>query len=134
MPPVDEFEFRRATVSEQERISEAVNSYFVGMMYGNKTSLQTAFHKDASIIGNLEGKLNWMSRDAFANLCKAETTLADGDPFEASIESIDITGDNAVAKVVNHFLGTWYTDYLSLLRTNGQWQIVNKIYHAHPKT
>jgi hypothetical protein len=116
-----------------EKIQETVLQYFDGMMYGDGDKLRCAFHADAFIIGHYDGELSWMSRDEFADFCKTESTLTEGEPYEARIESIDISGDTAVAKVVNRELGVWYTDYLSLLAlNNSHWQIVNKIYFAHP--
>ena len=115
-------------------IVATVEAYFDGMMYGNRAKLETAFDKKAFIVGHFDGELSWMSRDDFADFCETEATLAEGDAYEARIESIDVTGDSAAAKVVNQELGVWYTDYLSLLKTEGRWRIVNKVYFAHPKT
>ena len=117
--------------NEQEQITAVVQNYFGGMMYGDKAKLQMAFHEKSFIVGHFDGELSWMPRDEFSDFCEAESTLNDGDPFEARIETIDIAGDAASAKVVNKELGTWYTDYLSLLKIEGQWRIVNKVYFAH---
>ena len=120
------------TDTSYKGIQQTVQHYFDGMMYGDGDKLRRALHADAFIIGHYDGELSWMSRDEFANFCETESTLAEGEPYEARVESIDISGDTAVAKVVNRELGVWYTDYLSLLALNSHWQIVNKIYFAHP--
>lgn len=48
------------------------------------------------------------------------------------IDQVDVTNDAAFAKIKlyrNHTLV--FTDYLTLLKFNGKWKIVTKIYHAH---
>lgn len=115
----------------QTQITAALQNYFDGMMYGNKAKLQMAFHEKSFIIGHFDGELSWMSRDEFADFCEAESTLTEGDAYQARIEAIDVAGDAASAKVMNQELGTWYTDFLSLLKIEGQWRIVNKVYFSH---
>ncbi len=119
---------------EQAEITVVVQGYFDGMMYGDKAKLQRSFHEKAFIVGHFDGTLSWMARDEFADFCEVESTLNDGDPYEARIEMIDLAGAAASAKVVNKELGTWYTDYLSLLKIDGEWVIINKAYFAHPAT
>ncbi len=52
---------------------------------------------------------------------------------ERWIESVDITGDAAVAKVVLDYPDRRFTDYMSLLRLDGEWKIVHKNYTMAPK-
>ncbi len=121
------------TDTARDGIASAVQDYFDGMMYGDETRLRRAFHGDAFIIGHFQDELEWLSLDAFTEFCQQERQLADGDPYEARIESIEVTGDAAVAKVANLYLGIWFTDYLSLLERDGSWRIVNKVFFAHPQ-
>ena len=44
---------------------------------------------------------------------------------------LDGTGDVAVAKVYDECLGTTFTDYLTLIKHDGQWQIVMKAFYDH---
>lgn len=48
------------------------------------------------------------------------------------IEALDVTGDSAAVKVLDDYLDMRFTDYLSLLRTDAGWVIVNKLYYLHP--
>jgi len=47
--------------------------------------------------------------------------------------SIDVTANEAVAKVAGLYLGLRFTDYLSLLKIDGNWVIVNDMYYHEPK-
>ena len=51
-----------------------------------------------------------------------------------SIEMIDITGNAAVAKIKLDYPKTTLTDYFSLLKVEGEWKVVNKIFHAERST
>lgn len=44
---------------------------------------------------------------------------------------VHITGDVASVKVIDEFAGARYSDYLSLLKVDGRWLIVNKVWHRH---
>ena len=49
------------------------------------------------------------------------------------IVSIDVAGTAAIAKVELDYPKTRFTDYLSLLKTGDEWQIINKIFYSEPK-
>lgn len=49
------------------------------------------------------------------------------------ISSVDVTGTAAVARVVLDYPNALFTDYLSLLKIEGEWKVVNKIFHVEPK-
>ena len=49
------------------------------------------------------------------------------------IVSVDVTGNAASVKVLEAYDNAIYTDYLSLLKWNGEWKIVNKIYTVEPR-
>jgi hypothetical protein len=53
---------------------------------------------------------------------------------DALIESVDVTGNAAVAKIVLDYPTTRLTDYFTLLKVDGEWKIMNKIFYAEPKT
>jgi hypothetical protein len=42
--------------------------------------------------------------------------------------ALDLARDAASVKVIEEYPGSRYTDYLSLLRIQGRWWIVGKIY------
>jgi hypothetical protein len=47
------------------------------------------------------------------------------------IEITDIEGEAAFVKVADEFAGMRFSDYLSLLKIDGRWVIVNKLFHLH---
>lgn len=47
--------------------------------------------------------------------------------------SVDVTGDAAVAKVELDYPNALLTNYFTLLKVDGKWMIMNKIFHTQPK-
>ena len=50
------------------------------------------------------------------------------------VESVDVSGNAAVAKIILDYPTTRFVDYMSLLKVNGKWTIVGKIFDWHSKT
>ena len=49
------------------------------------------------------------------------------------IAALDITDNAASVKVIETYPKSIYVDYLNLLRLQGEWRIVNKIYTSRPR-
>jgi hypothetical protein len=49
------------------------------------------------------------------------------------IDWIDVTGDAAVAKLTLIYPAVTFTDYMTLLKIDGEWKIVNKSFFAERK-
>jgi len=115
-------------MSDEQAIQAVVHLYVDGMTFANAPALKKALHPQVSIIGNYQGGVEWMSRDDFiAEVVATGPAPPDTQPL-MDIAAIDITGDAASVKVTDEFAGARFTDYLSLLKIDGRWAIVNKLY------
>ena len=117
---------------DEAGVRQAIDYYFQGHATGNGEHFKKAFHTEA--------KLFWIRDGQFSQRTSAEYIAGasgkpapDEDKRKRSIESIDITGNAAVAKVVLDYPQVRFTDYMSLLKINGEWKIVNKTFVAEPK-
>lgn len=45
---------------------------------------------------------------------------------------VDVTGNAAVARIELDYPAAFITDYFSLLKIDGEWKIMNKIFHVRP--
>ena len=124
------------TTSAQDKdeagVRKALEYYLQGHATGNGENHKKAFHPEA--------KLFWIRDGKFAERTSADYIAgAPGKPADdeaqrkRSIEMIDITGNAAVAKVVLDYPNAKLTDYMSLLKIDGEWKIVNKIFMVEPK-
>lgn len=117
--------------AEKESVKEAVKHYVEGMVFADEASLRKAFHPSCRIIGHYQKALEWLSLDEFIDAIKTEGPAAkEVKPFWEVID-LDITGDAAAVKIIDDYAGMRFTDYLSLLKIDDRWVIINKLYYYH---
>ncbi|MCP4274707.1 MAG: nuclear transport factor 2 family protein [Gammaproteobacteria bacterium] len=117
-----------------ELIQKTVQYYFDGCYHSDVEKLKKAFHPNSQVIGYFDGSLSFESLDGFLEFIKATPAPSEsGEEYDMKIVSIDVTANEAVAKVTDLYLGLRFTDYLSLLKVDGNWVIVNKMYYYEPK-
>ncbi|GLC25596.1 nuclear transport factor 2 family protein [Roseisolibacter agri] len=117
---------------EDAAIRVALEHYLAGHATGDGAHHRAAFHKVAN--------LYFVRGDTVATRTGADYIAgAPGKPApdEAQrrrrILAIDRTGDAAVAKIELDYPDAVLTDYMALLKTGGEWKIVNKIFTRAPK-
>jgi hypothetical protein len=115
-------------------IARTVATYVEGMARGDAAALRQAFHPRAASIGHFEGDLEWASVEEFIAACEAEAIAADMQVPPHEIESISVAGDTAVVRVTNVWAGEDFRDTLTLLRHEGRWQIVSKVFQHLEKS
>ncbi|MGV8889333.1 MAG: nuclear transport factor 2 family protein [Pseudomonas sp.] len=116
---------------DKEHISVVVRNYVEGMVFADEVLLRQAFHPACRIIGHYHKELEWLSLNDFISAIKAEGPAAkEVKPFWETV-SVDVTGDAAAVKVIDDYVGMRFTDYLSLLKINERWMIVNKVYYLN---
>jgi hypothetical protein len=122
-----------AQPSEEAAIRETIQHYFQGHATGNGEHFRKAFHPDAKLFFIRDGKLTqWTSEEYIARA--SGKPAADEAQRKRRIDSIDISGNAAVVKVTLEYPNVVFTDYMSMLKMDGQWKIVNKTFYAKPRT
>ena len=119
-------------MSETEKVQEAIELYFDSMYESNEEKVRKVFHPSAKITGFMRGKLLEQSVDQFAAFVVAQepSPKEKGDEILLETLSVDITGETAVAKVRDGYIGIVFVDTLSFLKVDGQWVIYNKLFHV----
>lgn len=120
-----------ATAKDEDAIRGVIRDYLEGMIYGQVDRLQSAMHPLCMQAGHFKGNYEFYSRDEFIAALKSEKMEEPGTPYKAETLSIDLTGDVALAKVNDDCFGTSFTDYLTLIKHEGRWQIVMKAFFDH---
>jgi Putative lumazine-binding len=110
-------------------IKAALEAYFKGHATGDAKHYRTAFLPTAHIEGNREGKFVSWTLDMYCEMFKG-IPAPDEATRKRTIESIDISGDSAMAKATLVHGEVTFTDYFVLLRVEGVWKIANKVYYA----
>ena len=126
-----------ATVSPRESADEAAIRQTVQLYFDGGEKLNQAFHGDARMLYVKEGKLQLVPIADFI----AKSIAYSAKPKDATraepvkrISSIDVAGNAAVAKLEITKPGWVVTDYMSLLKVDGSWVIVNKTFDSTPTT
>ena len=118
--------------ADEDAIREVVQLYFDGIIKYDEQALRKAFHADASIIGSKDdGTQDWEPFQEWVLYTRGKAPDPSG--RNNRILSIDITGRAAVVKTDLDWPSVHYVDYLSLLKIDGQWKIVNKIWHREKR-
>jgi hypothetical protein len=120
----------RTNESDIAAVTEVVLAYYDGMMAGDEAKLARAFHARASIVGNYQGELEWLTLEEFVVECKEAT--GDAGAYCWRIDGLSFEGDTALIKLGAQYAGEWYSDDLSMLRIDGAWRIVHKTWYVHP--
>jgi hypothetical protein len=122
----------RAQNAEEAAVRQALDYYIQGHATGQGEHFRKAFHTDAKLFAVRDGKYWQLTSEEY--IARASGKPADDEAQrKRSIESIDITGNAAVAKIVLDYPQVKFTDYMSLLKIDSQWRIVNKTFYAEPK-
>lgn len=99
---------------------------------GNADFIRKAFTSDAKIIGYMGGNLISWNVEQYAGRFNGKSA-SDESQRKRTFEIIDFTVDAAVGKVVLDYPSIKFVDYMTLLKIDGEWKIVNKSFHAQAK-
>ena len=116
-------------VTESDAIAEVLQHYIDGAKSGRGDDMKPAFHKDATIFG-------YVGPDLFAGPIQQlfawndENGPATG--LQARIANIDVVDTVATVRLeLENWSGSRYTDLFTLLKVDGEWKIMNKVFHLH---
>jgi hypothetical protein len=93
--------------------------------------MKPAFHDGATIYG-------YIGEDLFGGPIQQLFDWNDSNGPAAGLKSditnVDIQGSVATARVeLDNWTGHRFTDMFTLLKTNGEWKIISKVFYLHPE-
>ena len=107
--------------------------YFEGVRHSDTAAAHRAFHPVAVMYSIRDGKLAERSiPDWLTAIAERAPKPPQPDTVERRVVSVDVTGNAAVAKTELIQPETVVTDYLSLLKVDGEWTVVGKIFDRRP--
>lgn len=106
-----------------------VENYIKALQTGTVDYARLAFHKEARMIGN--------NRAGYLSIPIEEwMTGLTGQPSDdeaqrkRSFQILDLTSITGVARVDLAYPDVIFVDYMTLLKVDGEWKIINKLFHA----
>jgi len=122
----------QAQSAEEAAARAPLDNYLKGHATGDGEFMRKAFHTDAKVFWYRDGKLNQVTSAEFAARFTGKPAT-DEAQRKRWIESVKITGNAGVGVIVLDYPAAKFTDYMSLLKVDGEWKIINKTFYAEPK-
>jgi len=106
-------------------ITDILQCYFEGLYYGDIAKLKAIFHSDAWLKApnSRRSLTQWLT-----DVAQREAPIKLGYGFNFKILAIDVVQDQAMAKIACPLFDFYYIDFLGLLKEQGEWRIVTKMY------
>ncbi len=110
-------------------ITQVMQCYLHGGKSGASVDLKSIFHAHATIHGYIGPDLFGGPIQLFFDWHDANGAAVD---LAMNIISIDVEGTIATARIeLDNWTGHRFTDMFTLLKYNGEWKIISKVFHLH---
>ena len=118
------------STNEYTAIRLVLQQYIDASYTGNVPSLKIVFHPEALMSGYLNDELDIGTPEPFyVELEENPSSKESGESYEGEIAFIHITGQIASAAIIeDNLLGMNYVNHFHLLKIEGEWRIISKIY------
>lgn len=116
--------------NDRQAIADLIQTYLDGFHEGDVLKLAAAFHPSCALTQCDDGELSVISREAWLAMTAARPSPAAlGLPRADEVLAIDVLGPTtAHVKLKCAIAPRYFTDLLSLLKVEGRWQVVQKVY------
>src|SRR3989337_372407 len=118
------------STKDYEDVVETVKKYVEGLRIGNVATISNAFHKDAIMYGFTNGELLGGPIKNLYDFVEKNGTASD---IKTRVDVLAITPTTAVVRVdmEKDAIGADYTDFHTLIKLDGKWRILAKVYHMY---
>ena len=112
-------------------IVELLGQYFDGLYHSDTARLRRVFHPQARYVCATESPLVHLGMDEYFPIVdKRPSPASRGEARRDRIVSIELAGPVTAFARVNCAIGPkFFTDLLTLIRVDGRWQIIAKVFH-----
>ncbi|MEJ5065098.1 MULTISPECIES: nuclear transport factor 2 family protein [unclassified Erwinia] len=118
-------------VQDYNAIVAVLNQYNEGGKQAKSEIMKPAFSEQATIFG-ADGDGNLTGGPIQGLFDVIDCDFRPSPEAKAAIVRVDIVGTAASARIdTDDISGFRFTDFFNLLKVNGSWTVVSKIYHTH---
>jgi hypothetical protein len=111
-------------------MSQTLYHYIDGARTGSGDAMKPAFHEDANIYGYVGPDLFGGPIQGLYDWNESNGPAAD---VRVRFTSIDVVGTAASVRLdMDDWTGHRFTYFFNLLKIDGQWKIVSKVFYLHP--
>ena len=123
----------RDSIKEYEAVQAAAMKFVESVAKGDSRYARELFTDDAVLFGFLDGMLE---RGSIEQFYRNVDTVSGGEEFKARVDVVAVQETLAVVRVLEEGWGGRidFTDYLLLLKIDGEWKCVAKAYNQNSNT
>jgi hypothetical protein len=112
-------------------VADVLSMYFDGLYHSDTKRLRHVFHPRAQYLCATEGTLTHLTMEEYFPVVDQRPSPASrGETRADSIVSIEFAGPVTAFARVHCAIGSkYFTDLLTLIRIDGRWQIISKVFH-----
>ncbi len=112
-------------------ISQLMQRYFDGLYLSDSAGLESVFHPRAHYVCATGSELVYLTLSDYLALVAARPSPASrNEPRQDKIVSLEFAGPNTAAVRAHCAIGNkYFTDLLTLIRIEGNWRIISKVFH-----
>ena len=118
-------------VQDYQAIVEVLNQYLDGCKQAKSSVMKPAFSEQATMFSvDGDGKLTGGPIQGLFD--GIDSAFRPSSEAQAAVVTVDIVGTAASARIdANDVSGFSFTDFFHLLKVEGKWTVVSKIFHTH---
>lgn len=122
-------------ISNIQDVLLTVQTYLDGLYEGDTKKIRQTFHDVSHLHSLADGKVSDLPLEDWCKLVEGRASPKSQN-FGRELERI-VRVEESAPNCANVTLtcavpGRFFTDHLSLLKADGRWQIVNKVFHSRP--
>lgn len=123
----------RDSIKEYEAVQAAAMKFVESVAKGDSRYARELFTDDAVLFGFLDGMLE---RGSIEQFYRNVDTVSGSEEFKARVDVVAVEETLAVVRVLEEGWGGRidFTDYLLLLKIDGEWKCVAKAYNQNSNT
>lgn len=116
-------------MSDYAAVETVVRSFVAGLHEGDVARVQAQFARDAVINGYYEGECIRQDLHGYIGVVKRmpPPVLMD-EAVEVHLTGLEVSDNVAVVRVRYLYEALYYTDYLALMKLDGEWKIVSRLF------
>jgi hypothetical protein len=123
---------KQITSAEYDAVIETARCYVDAMEQGSSQRAKEGFHADGGIYGYVDGEFKGGSISNFFDYLDQNPQ---GHKMKAHLDVLAITPSTAIVKIEVEMEPpeTDYSDFMAMVKVDGKWQIVAKVFHSYPR-
>ena len=116
------------------KILDVLRAYYDGLYRCDTLLLARVFHPEARYCTVSGGEFLHLDMQTYLPIVAERTSPETrGEPYGYQVDSIDFAGpDTALARIRSTMWDRHFTDFLALIRLDGEWKIISKVFEFEP--